>query len=64
MTNSADMQGGYTGFTGSDKYGMYSFGALPSGVYAIKITYPNEVVSTIENYALWPSSNSSSNFVK
>ena len=52
MTNSADMQGGYRGFTGSDKYGMYSFGALPSGVYAIRITYPNEVVSTIENYAL------------
>jgi hypothetical protein len=51
MINSADMQGGYTGITSSDKYGMYSFGALSLGVYAIKITYPNEVVSTIENYA-------------
>lgn len=54
MTNSAEMQEGYTGFTSSDRYGMYSFSALPSGIYDIKITYPDEVVSMIENYALWP----------
>ncbi len=64
MISSADKQGGFTRFTSSDKYGMHSFGALPSGVYDTKITYPDEIVSTIENYAVWPSSSSSFNFVK
>ena len=64
MINSIDRQGGYTSVTSSDERGMYSFGALHHGVYNIKITYPNEIVSTIENYAIWPSSISSFNFVE
>jgi hypothetical protein len=64
MVNSADMQGGYTAFTSSDKYGIYSFSQIPSGVYDTKITYQDELVSKIENYVVWPSSNSSFNFVK
>ena len=60
LISSVDIQG----ITSSDKQGMYSFGALPSGVYNINITYPNEIVSTIDNYAVWPSSSSSFNFVE
>jgi protocatechuate 3,4-dioxygenase beta subunit len=64
LISSVDIQGGYTTITSSDKQGMYSFGALPSGVYNIKITYLNEILSTIDNYAVWHSSSLSFNFVK
>jgi hypothetical protein len=64
LISSVDKQGGYTTITSSDKQGMYSFGALPSGVYNIKITNLNEIVSTIDNYAVWPSSSLSFNFVE
>ena len=31
----------------------------PSGVYKFEVTYPDNTVQTIDNYAVWPSSSSS-----
>ena len=59
LIDSADKNAGYSRsvITGSD--GSYSFDGLPSGLYKFTVTYPDAVVQTIDNYAVWPSSSSS-----
>jgi hypothetical protein len=42
--------------TGSD--GSYVFTDIPSGGYKFVVTYPDNIVQTIDNYAIWPSSSS------
>lgn len=63
LMDSAERNAGFTLSvrTGSD--GSYSFDSLPSGVYLFTVTYPNGAVQIIENYAVWPSSSSSYDFV-
>ena len=39
--------------------GSYVFTDVPSGVYKFEVTYPDNTVQTIDNYAVWPSSSSS-----
>jgi hypothetical protein len=48
----------------TDSNGQYSFSEIPSGVYRVTVTYPGEEINVIENYAVWPSSSSSYNFVR
>lgn len=37
-------------------------GVVPSGVYKIRVAFPNGTSQIIENYAIWPSSSSSFDF--
>ena len=39
--------------------GSYIFDGLPSGVYKFEVTYPDNTIQTLDNYAVWPSSSSS-----
>jgi carboxypeptidase family protein len=59
LANSADKNLGYStsAITGSD--GSYIFDDLPSGVYKFIVTYPDNTIHTLNNYAVWPSSSSS-----
>ena len=36
--------------------GSYLFDDLPSGVYKFEVTYPDKIIQTLDNYAVWPSS--------
>jgi hypothetical protein len=55
---SADKSAGYSTSFVTESDGSYSFNSLPSGVYRFTVTYPDGVVQTIDNYAVWPSSSS------
>jgi hypothetical protein len=59
LIDSADKNAGYSASIITEADGSYSFDGLPSGVYKLTVTYPDAVVQTIDNYALWPSSSSS-----
>ena len=59
LANSADKSTGYSTTFVTESDGSYSFNDLPSGVYKFTVTYPDGVVQTIDNYAVWPSSSSS-----
>ena len=59
LIDSADKNAGYSTSIITESDGSYSFDGLPSGVYKFTVTYPDAVVQTIENYAVWPSSSSS-----
>lgn len=59
LANSADKSAGYSTSFVTESDGSYSFNSLPSGVYKFTVTYPDGVVQTIDNYAVWPSSSSS-----
>lgn len=61
---SSDHRGGYSKLMITDSNGQYSFSEIPSGVYRVTVTYPGEEINVIENYAVWPSSISSYNFVR
>ena len=63
LIDSADKNAGYSTsvVTGSD--GSYALDGLPAGVYKFAVTHPNGTIQTIDNYAVWPSSNSSYVFV-
>ena len=59
LIDSADKNAGYSTSIITESDGSYSFDGLPSGVYKFTVTYPDAVVQTIDNYAVWPSSSSS-----
>jgi hypothetical protein len=59
LIDSVDKNVGYSASIMTDSDGSYLFDGLPSGVYKFTVTYPNGVVRTIGNYAVWPSSSSS-----
>ena len=59
LIDSADKNPGYSTSVITKSDGSYSFGDLPSGVYKFTVTYSDNVVQTIDNYAVWPSSSSS-----
>jgi hypothetical protein len=59
LIDSADKNPGYSISVITKSDGSYSFGDLPSGVYKFTVTYSDDVVQTIDNYAVWPSSSSS-----
>ena len=59
FTNSADKDPGYSSSAIADSEGRYVLDNLPSGVYKFTVTYPDNTVYTLDNYAVWPSSSSS-----
>jgi carboxypeptidase family protein len=59
FANSADKNGGYSTSVIADLEGQYVLDNLPSGVYKFTVTYPDNTVYTLDNYAVWPSSSSS-----
>ena len=59
LIDSADKNPGYSTSIIIKSDGSYSFNSLPSGVYKFTVTYPDGVVQTIDNYAVWPGSSSS-----
>ena len=62
LTGSTDNSPGYSSSVTTNSNGAYSLNDLPSGLYKFTVTYPNGVVQTINNYAVWPSSSTSYNF--
>jgi hypothetical protein len=56
---SADKNRGYSTSVITDLEGQYALDSLPSGVYKFTVTYPDNTVYTLDNYAVWPSSSSS-----
>lgn len=62
LTGSADNNLGYSTSVTTNSDGAYMLSDLPSGLYKFMATYPNGVVQTIDNYAVWPSSSTSYNF--
>jgi hypothetical protein len=62
LIDSADKNPGYSTYVITKPDGSYSFDDLPSGVYKITVTHSDNVVHTIDNYAVWPSSSTSYNF--
>jgi Carboxypeptidase regulatory-like domain len=59
LIDSADKNADYIEYALTESDGSYSFDDLPSGVYRLTVTYPDEVVQIIDNYAVWPGSSSS-----
>ena len=59
LIDSADKNPGYFTSVITKSDGSYSFDGLPSGVYKFTVKYSDDVVQTIDNYAVWPSSSSS-----
>lgn len=59
LIDSADKNPGYSTSVIIKSDGSYSFDDLPSGVYKITVTHSDDVVRTIDNYAVWPSSSTS-----
>jgi Carboxypeptidase regulatory-like domain len=64
LIDSFEKKVGYTTYTTTNDDGSYSFSDFPSGVYRVTVMYPDDSVHVIENYAVWPSSSSSYDFVK
>ena len=54
LIGSADKNPGYSTSVITESDGSYSFNDLPSGVYKFTITHSDDVVQTIDNYAVWP----------
>jgi hypothetical protein len=59
LIDSANKSAGYSTSVITEPDGSYSFDGLSSGVYKFIVTYPDAVVQTIDNYAVWPSPSSS-----
>ena len=59
LTTSADKNAGYSSSEITRHDGSYVLDNLPSGVYKFVVTYPDETIQTVDNYAVWPSSDSS-----
>jgi len=63
LVNSADKNAGYSTAVATESDGSFALRDLPSGVYKITITNPDGAIQTIDNYAVWPNSDSSYVFV-
>jgi hypothetical protein len=50
---------GYSSSAIADSDDSFVLDSLPSGVYKFTVTYPDNTVYTLDNYAVWPSSSSS-----
>ena len=59
LIDSAVKNAGYFSSLVTKSDGSYIFTDVPSGVYKFEVTYPDNTVQTIDNYAVWPSSSSS-----
>jgi hypothetical protein len=59
FANSVDKDPGYSSSAIADSDGSFVLDSLPSGVYKFTVTYPDNTVYTLDNYAVWPSSSSS-----
>jgi len=63
LAYSADKNAGYSTSVATKSDGSFVLDDLPSGVYKITVIHPNGAIQTIDNYAVWPSSDSSYVFV-
>ena len=59
FANSADKNAGYSSSVIANLNGSFALENLPSGIYIFTVTYPDNTVYTLDNYAVWPSSSSS-----
>ena len=59
LINSEVKDAGYSSSVVTNSDGSYVFTGLPSGVYKFEVTYPDNTIQTLDNYAVWPSSSSS-----
>ena len=59
LMNSVDKNAGYSTSVVTESDGSYTLDSLPSGVYRFTVTYPDNTIQTLDNYAIWPSSSSS-----
>jgi hypothetical protein len=59
FANSADKNPGYSNSVIVDSDGSFALEDLPSGVYKFTVTYPDNTVYILDNYAVWSSSSSS-----
>lgn len=59
LIDSAVKNAGYSSSVVTKFDGSYIFDGLPSGVYKFEVTYPDNTIQTLDNYAVWPSSSSS-----
>ena len=59
LIDSAVKTAGYSSSVVTKFDGSYIFYGLPSGVYKFEVTYPDNTIQTLDNYAVWPSSSSS-----
>ena len=59
LINSEVKDAGYSSSVVTNSDGSYVFTGLPSGVYRFEVTYPDNTIQTLDNYAVWPSSSSS-----
>lgn len=59
LIDSAVKNAGYFSSLVTKSDGSYVFTDAPSGMYKFEVTYPDNTVQTIDNYAVWPSSSSS-----
>ena len=59
LIDSAVKNAGYSSSVVTKFDGSYIFNGLPSGVYKFEVTYPDNTIQTLDNYAVWPSSSSS-----
>jgi hypothetical protein len=52
LASSADKTVGYSGSAVTDSDGSYVLDGLSSGIYKIKVTYPDSAIQTLDNYAV------------
>jgi Carboxypeptidase regulatory-like domain len=59
LFNSEVKNAGYSSSVVTNSDGSYLFNDLPSGVYKFEVTFPDNTIQKLDNYAVWPSSSSS-----
>jgi hypothetical protein len=59
LINSEVKNIGYSSSVVTNSDGSYLFNDLPSGVYKFEVTFPDNTIQKLDNYAVWPSSRSS-----
>jgi Carboxypeptidase regulatory-like domain len=59
LINSEVKNVGYSSSVVTNSDGSYLFTGLPSEVYKFEVTFPDNTIQKLDNYAVWPSSSSS-----
>jgi hypothetical protein len=59
LVNSEVKNAGYSSSVVTNSDGSYLFTGLPAGVYKFEVTFPDNTIQKLDNYAVWPSSSSS-----